>query len=185
MSGDGIGSGGEDDYSKSEIVYLQSVNLGELHKDKKVCIDKQDDLPFAVEETESRIYNFDQMLEICKTEYNVYLNHKNSGKYKNFNYRPTFGFLLKERRNKSENIIIYTNLYDYIKKILYVSSFNKNISKHNNINLTILSVYLFDLKTMKNYNIVQLFPQYKKMFTFIKRFIFEKLPMIIILYLKK
>lgn len=168
------------EYKKNEeidnIVFLQAVNISELKNDK-VLVSKDDDLPFLREEIDSKINNIDQLIEICKTEYHSYLN---SRKYKKFNYEPTYGFLLKEKRGKSENIIIYTNLYEYIKKILYVSAFNKNISNHNNVYLTILSVYLFDLKTNKNYNIVNLFPQCKKMFNFIKKFIFDKLPTIIL-----
>lgn len=158
------------------IVFLQAVNIPHL-KNGNVEVSKNENLPFLTEEIDSKINNIDQLIEICKTEYHLYLN---SRKFKKFNYEPTYGFLLKEKRGKSENIIIYTNLYEYIKKILYVSAFNKNISNHNNVNLTILSVYLFDLKTNKNYNIVNIFPQCRKMFNFIKKFIFEKIPTIIL-----
>ena len=176
-----------------DIIFLQSCNIQELNDNKKLILNEDYNLPFNVEEKEYRIQNFEQLIEICRTEYSTYNRYK-CNKFRTLDYNPTFGFLLKEKRGKSENIIIYTNLYDYIKKILYMNTFNKNINQPTSIPLSLTTnrykngsnvimnlalVYLLDLKINKNNNIINLFPQYKLLFLFLKKFIYEKLSVII------
>lgn len=169
----------------NDIVFLQSCNLDELNNNGNVVLNKDYNLPFKQEEKETRISNINNIIEICKTEYDVYLNYKNNKNKNSKIYYPIYGFLLKEKNiknGKNENIIIYTNLYDYIKKNLYIKSFkNQNLKKYNNyIEITLLHKFLLKIKTRDNNILQNLFPQYLSMFSFLKKFIYDKLPVIIL-----
>ena len=108
----------------NSIIYLQSCNIKELNENNKLVLER-DELPFPIEEQEYRIQNIEQIIDLCKTEYSMYNKSKNSY-YRNYEYTPTFGFLLKKKKGDGENIIIHTSLYVNIKNTIYNNAFKIN-----------------------------------------------------------